>query len=76
MNSNERIALAVGATTGIAVIALLAVLRSDSAMRRRSGRPAWPTSVRYQLDTWDNEGGSLPDEAAADVPEADTGRNA
>lgn len=69
MKSNDRIALAVGATAGIASIALLAVLRSDSPVRRRREGPAAATRLSHQLDTWDNEGGSLPDEPT-DAPEA------
>ena len=56
--SNNRTALAVAATAGIAAIALLAVLRSDSMKRRRMEALR---SARYQLDRWDAEGGNIPD---------------
>jgi hypothetical protein len=76
VNSNDRIALAVGATAGIAVIALLALLRSDSQPRRREDRVAASRSIRYQLERWDNEGGGLEDEKNAVRPEAQAGRHA
>ena len=64
MKSNIRAALAVGATAGIAAIALLTVLRSDGIRSRRERRDAERTD-RYQLERWDGEGGSLAEESFA-----------
>jgi hypothetical protein len=61
---DNRIALAVAATAGIGMIALLAVLRSDSMMRRSRGRDDLERGTGYQLDRWANEGGSIPDVSA------------
>lgn len=76
VNTNDRIALAVGATAGIAVIALLAVLRSDSFVRRRRDSGDAGRSARYQFDRWDNEGGSIPEDSVASGPPERAGRHA
>lgn len=59
-------AFAVGATAGLAVVALLAVLRSDSIQRRE--RQARARSARYQLDRWAGEGGQAPDDPDVGFP--------
>ncbi len=76
VNSSDRIALAVGATAGIAVIALLAVLRSDSPRRRRRGSHDAARRARHQLERWDNEGGSILEDTAVDGAEARADRHA
>ena len=76
MNTNDRIALAVGATAGIAVIALLALLRSDSLGRRRRDGGDDGRSARYQFDRWDNEGGSIPEDIVASGGPERAGRHA
>lgn len=53
MNIKSRTALAVAATAGIAVTALLALLRSDSGRGTRR--------VGLELERWDNEGGNIPE---------------
>lgn len=61
VKSKNRTALAVAATAGIAVAALLAVLRSDSM---RNGK----RSVRrpgFELERWDYEGGNIPEVSIA-----------
>lgn len=57
VKSNNRTVLAVAATAGIAAVALLAVLRSDSMgiNRRRVRRPG------FELERWDYEGGNIPE---------------
>ena len=57
MNSKSRTALAVAATTGVAAIALLAVLRSDSARGARGSR----SKACLDLQRWDYEGGNIPE---------------
>ena len=56
VNSKNRIALAVAATAGVAAVALLAVLRSDTARRIESRR-----ARARSLQRWDNEGGNIPE---------------
>ena len=58
MKSNNLTALAVGATAGIALLALLSVLRADS-MKRRSAASDSRDGSRLQIDRWDAEGGHL-----------------
>ena len=73
---DNRIALAVAATAGIGVIALLAVLRSDSMMRRSRGRGELEPGTGYQLDRWANEGGSVPDDTAGAAAPGDGAEHA
>jgi hypothetical protein len=57
VKSKNRTVWAVAATAGIAAVALLAVLRSDSMgiNRRRARRPG------FELERWDYEGGNIPE---------------
>lgn len=69
MNSNNRTALAVAATAAMAVIALWAVLRFDTMRRRIDADGDDAASTGRQLDRWNDEGGSIPVEAAGGAGE-------
>lgn len=56
MNNSSRIALAVVATGCLAAVALLSVLRSDTA--RRTQRQRVRTAA---IQRWDDEGGNIPE---------------
>lgn len=62
MNNRSRTALAVAATAGVAVIALLAVLRADSRLSpATAARRAAASGRRLEVERWDYEGGNIPE---------------
>ena len=73
MKSTNLTALAVGATAGMALLALLSVLRADSMKRRSAGEPEGRDGSRSQIDRWDAEGGHLWPDGHADDDELESG---
>jgi hypothetical protein len=73
LKSTNLTALAVGATAGIALLALLSVLRADSTKRRGIADSDGRNASRLQIDRWDAEGGHLWPDSPDDDDERESG---